>query len=149
MKGIKDMKRHNGRIIAVLTLYNMDINKLTEEETINAYNQIIGLEGQEEYPVDIDYDYALKLVKGVVENLNIIDDIISKSLIKYTIDRLSYVDRALIRSAVYEMKFLKVDLKIVINEALEITKEYASADNNQQVKFNNRLLDNIAKVVYE
>ncbi len=143
------MKRHNGRIIAVLTLYNMDISKLTAEETIAAYNEIIALEASEDYPVEIDYEYALKLVKGVVENLNIIDDIISRSLVKYTLDRLSYVDRALIRSAVYEMKFLKVDLKIVINEALEITKEYAITDNDQQVKFNNRLLDNIAKVVYE
>lgn len=143
------MKRHNARIIAVLTLYNMDIRKLTDEETLNAFNEIIALEAEEEYPVDIEYNYALKIVKGVINNLNLIDDLIVKSLVKYTIDRLSYVDRALIRCAVYEMKFLKVDFRIVINEALEITREYSSIDNDQQVKFNNRLLDNIAKVTYE
>lgn len=143
------MKRHNGRIIAVLTLYNMDISKLTYDETINAYNEIIAMEAMEEYPVDIDYEYSLKIIKGVCENLNIVDDIIIKSLVKYTIDRLSYVDRALIRACTYEMKFLNVPASVAIDEALEITKEYAVTDNDKQVKFNNKLLDNIQKVIYE
>ena len=149
MRGLNYMKRHNGRIIAVLTLYNMDINKLTVEETINAFNTITALEAEEEYPVDIDYEYGLKIVKGVCDNLYIVDDIIIKSLVKYTIDRLSYVDRALIRVCTYEMKFLEVDAKVAINEALEITREYCSTDNDKQVKFNNKLLDNISKVIYE
>lgn len=143
------MKRHNGRIIAVLTLYNMDLSKLTSEETLHALNDLIMMEADEEYPVEIDTLYAHKLVDGVCSNLNIVDDIISKSLVKYTIDRLSFVDRALIRVATYEMKFLEVDPKIAINEAIEITKEYSSIENDKQVQFNNKLLDNIAKVIYE
>ena len=143
------MKRHNGRIIAVLALYNMDLSKLTTTETLQALNDIIMLENEEEYPVEIDALYAHKVVEGVVNNLNIIDAIIIKSLVKYTIDRLSYVDRALIRVATYEMKFLGVDPKIAINEAVEITKEYSAVENDLQVKFNNKLLDNIAKVIYE
>ena len=39
--------------------------------------------------------------------------------------------------------------KIAINEAVEITKEYSAVENDLQVKFNNKLLDNIAKVIYE
>jgi N utilization substance protein B len=143
------MKRHNGRIIAVLTLYNMDLSKLTDIETLNVLNDIIMMEAEEEYPVEIDNLYAHKIVDGVVNNLNAVDTIIIKSLVKYTIDRLSYVDRALIRVATYEMKFLGVDPKIAINEAVEITKEYSAVENDLQVKFNNKLLDNIAKVIYE
>lgn len=143
------MKRHNGRIIAVLTLYNMDLSKLTSEETLHALNDLIMMEADEEYPVEIDTLYAHKLVDGVCNNLNIVDEIISKSLVKYTIDRLSFVDRALIRVATYEMKFFEVDPKIAINEAIEITKEYSSIENDKQVQFNNKLLDNIAKVIYE
>mgnify|MGYP003292550325 CR=1 FL=1 len=143
------MKRHNGRIIAVLTLYNMDLNKLTDTETLNALNDLIMMEAEEEFPVEIDTLYAHKLVDGVVNNLNVVDNIIIKSLVKYTIDRLSYVDRALIRVACYEMKFMDVDPKIAINEAVEITKEYSAVENDKQVKFNNKLLDNIAKVIYE
>ncbi len=143
------MKRHNGRIIAVLTLYNMDLNKLTDTETLNALNDLIIMESEEEFPVEIDTLYSHKLVDGVVNNLNAVDNIIIKSLVKYTIDRLSYVDRALIRVATYEMKFMAVDPKIAINEAVEITKEYSAVENDKQVKFNNKLLDNIAKVIYE
>ena len=143
------MKRHNGRIIAVLTLYNMDLSKLTSEETLHALNDLIMMEADEEYPVEIDTLYAHKIVDGVCTNLNIVDDIISKSLVKYTIDRLSFVDRALIRVATYEMKFMELDPKVAIDEAIEITKEYSSIDNDKQVKFNNKLLDNIAKVIYE
>lgn len=143
------MKRHNGRIIAVLTLYNMDLSKLTAEETLHQLNDLIMMEADEEYPVEIDTLYAHKIVDGVCVNLNIVDDIISKSLVKYTIDRLSFVDRALIRVATYEMKFLELDPKVAIDEAIEITKEYSSIDNDKQVKFNNKLLDNIAKVIYE
>ena len=95
------MKRHNGRIVAVLTLYNMDLSKLTDIETLNVLNDIIMMEAEEEYPVEIDNLYAHKIVDGVVNNLNAVDAIIIKSLVKYTIDRLSYVDRALIRVATY------------------------------------------------
>ena len=143
------MKRHNGRIIAVLTLYNMDLSKLTAEETLHQLNDLIMMEADEEYPVEIDTLYAHKIVDGVCTNLNIVDDIISRSLVKYTIDRLSFVDRALIRVATYEMKFMELDPKVAIDEAIEITKEYSSIDNDKQVKFNNKLLDNIAKVIYE
>ena len=63
------MKRHNGRIIAVLTLYNMDLNKLTDIETLNALNDLIIMESEEEFPVEIDTLYAHKIVDGVVNNL--------------------------------------------------------------------------------
>lgn len=38
---------------------------------------------------------------------------------------------------------------IVIDEALLITREYSNLENDAQVKFNNRLLDNIAKNIYD
>ena len=137
------MKRHNGRIIAVLTLYNMDLNKLTDNETLNALNDLIMMEAEEEFPVEIDTLYAHKLVDGVVNNLNVLDNIIIKSLVKYTIDRLSYVDRALIRVATYEMKFMDdIPLAVSIDEAVELCKKYSVADD---ASFVNGVLGSIAK----
>ena len=46
------------------------------------------------------------------------------------------------------MKFTKTPKPVIINEAVEITKAYSNLDNNEQVRFNNRLLDSIAKVIY-
>ena len=75
--------------------------------------------------------------------MNKIDEVISKSLKNWTIERLSYVDRAIIRLAVYELLETKTPASIIINEAIEITKEYSNLDDEAQSKFTNRLLDEI------
>ncbi len=138
------MKRHNGRIVAVLALYNMDVCQLNKEETLKSLDNILEMEKNEEYPVDIDDKYARHLILGIIENLEIIDKVIENNLTNYTLDRLSYVDRSIIRVATYEMKFDGMASGIVINEALEITKDYSSIDD-KQVKFNNRVLEQISK----
>ncbi len=143
------MKRHNGRILTVLALYNMDLNNYNYDESIKCFDDIKNLEMEYEYQVEIDYKYSEKLFRGTLDHLDEINQIISASLTNYTLDRLSYVDRAIIRSATYEMKFEKIAKNIVIDEALLITREYSNLENNAQVKFNNRLLDVIAKNVYE
>lgn len=86
---------------------------------------------------------------GVKENLEKIDEIISHCLTNWTIDRLNYVDLAIIRLATYEMILNKVPAKIIINEALEITKVYSNLDDDQAKKFNNRLLENIKNYLSE
>lgn len=143
------MKRHNARIIAIMTLYNIDLNNYDLEESINCFESIKNLEEDYEYQVEIEYDYSEKAVKGVLNNLVEIDNIIQNNLVKYTINRLSYVDRAIIRLATYEMNYLKLAKEVAIDEALLITREYSSLENDAQVKFNNKLLDNIAKSIYE
>ena len=143
------MKRHNARIIAIMSLYNIDLNKYNYEEALECFQTIKNLEEDYEYKVEIEYDYSEQMIKGVLENIELIDNIISNSLVKYTIDRLSYVDRAIIRLATYEMKFLNLAKEVAIDEALLITREYSSLENDAQVKFNNKLLDNISKVIYE
>ena len=50
---------------------------------------------------------------------------------------------------IYEMKYEMLPKNIVIDEALLITREYSNLENDAQVKFNNRLLDNIAKNIYD
>ena len=143
------MKRHNARIIAIMSLYNIDLNKNNYEEALECFQTIKNLEEDYEYQVEIEYDYSEQMIKGVLENLETIDNIISNSLVKYTIDRLSYVDRAIIRLATYEMKFINLAKEVAIDEALLITREYSSLENDAQVKFNNKLLDNISKAIYE
>lgn len=82
------------------------------------------------------------------EMIDVMDDInqvIESSLVNYTLRRLSYVDRAILRLATHEMKHLGLAKEIAINEALELTKIYTNLDDNKQVKFNNKVLDTIAK----
>lgn len=97
----------------------------------------------EEAPIDLQ-GYTKEIVEGVLEKINEIDEIIKSSLVNYTLDRLSYVDRAIIRVATFEM-INGLDKKIAINEAIEITKELSNLDDNKQKAFNNSLLDKISK----
>lgn len=141
------MKRHNGRIIAVQVLFSMDFNQYAKEQLNDVFADIQALEEEDEYSVEIDFEFAKKLAEGVMANLSTIDELITNNLVNYSLKRLSYVDRSLIRLATFEMKYTDTPKQIILNEALEITKEYSSLDESQ-VKFNNKVLDNLAKVIY-
>ncbi len=85
------------------------------------------------------------LFLSIIENINKIDALIGKYLVNYTLDRLNKVDKAIIRLAVFELLDKKLPAEVVINEAIELTKEYSDLDDEKQHKFTNRLLDNIYK----
>ncbi len=84
----------------------------------------------------------------VLTKLQEIDYVISNTLTGYTIERLSFLDRAIIRYATYEMLYTEVPKAVIINEAIEITKTYSDIDDKQKA-FTNRLLDNIRKSIKE
>ena len=127
------MTRREARIITMQILYTADLNKCSIDEAIDNV-----IEGELSPEVSLFID----LIK---DNLDNIDSIISKSLVNYSIDRLNVVDKAIIRLATAELLSKKTDKKIVINEALEITKEYSDQGDRKATSFNNRLLDNICK----
>lgn len=130
------MKRTFARIIAMMVLYNSDINKVIDVPTTL---DLIAID--QEY----DQEMADQLINGVTQNLRKIDHTISIYLDHYTLDRLSYVDRALIRIGTYELMFTNTPTSIVINELIELSKEYSEVDDYNTSKFNNSLLDKIAK----
>jgi N utilization substance protein B len=91
-----------------------------------------------------DYDESIiKRLEEVTACLAQLDEIISLKLENWTIDRLNYVDKAIVRYALYEMKYLNLPPEIAINEALELTKIYSNLDDDNAKSFNNRLLQNI------
>lgn len=83
----------------------------------------------------------------IMDELSNIDDIISDNLFNYTLNRLAYIDRAIIRLAVYELNYTIVAPAIIIDEAIELTKKFSDLDDEKQHKFNNKLLDNINKSI--
>lgn len=103
------------------------------------YQDIFGGEiNLEDIPSEINQTFF-----DLREKYQDLDLIISSNLSNWTIDRLNYVDLAIIRYAAYEMKYLKTPYQVAINEALEITKIYSNLDDDLAKKFNNRLLENI------
>ncbi|MFA6627229.1 MAG: transcription antitermination factor NusB [Bacilli bacterium] len=130
------MKRTIARIVAMMILYHYD---LTKELEIELLMDLIHCEE------DYDQEMAKDLVDGIITNLRKIDHTISIYLDHYTLDRLSFVDRALVRIGTYELMFTNTPTSIVINEIIELSKEYSEVDDFNTAKFNNALLDKIAK----
>ncbi|MCM8805836.1 MAG: transcription antitermination factor NusB [Candidatus Omnitrophica bacterium] len=88
---------------------------------------------------------AKKIVTGVITNLSLIDELIKKHSKNWDISRMVYIDRNILRIAVYEMLFMPdVPDIVAINEAIEISKIYSSSESG---KFINGLLDSIRKEI--
>ncbi len=86
---------------------------------------------------------ALDWTKGTWENLKQCDELIVASTIKWHFTRLSPVDKAILRLAVYQMKFCPdIPPKVVINEAIELAKKFST---DKSSAFVNGVLDAILK----
>ncbi len=73
-------------------------------------------------------DYIKQVFCGVYNNLEEIDSIISKYLVKWSIDRIPKADKALLRLAVYEMKYMEdIPISVSVNEIVELAKVYSGA----------------------
>ena len=133
------MKRNNSRIKAMIVLYDYDL--LGEKPRYDYIDQII----QEEESVDFDENFFNEIVDGVINNWDNINRIMSRNLKNWTFERMSIVDRNLIRIAIYEMLFTDTPHTIIINEILNLTHEYSELEDGLSSKFNNKLLDKIRK----
>lgn len=80
------------------------------------------------------------LVTGVLDNIDNIDNSISKYLENWSIDRLGLTDQAIIRIGVYELLFTDTPDLVCINEAIELSKKYS---DDKVVKMINGVLDKI------
>lgn len=87
-------------------------------------------------------DFAEALFKGVVANLKEIDDELVAHLNKKGLETVGYVEKAILRLAVYEILYSDLDKPVIINEAVEIAKKLGS-DNAP--KLINGVLDSINK----
>ncbi|NJL63487.1 MAG: transcription antitermination protein NusB [Methylacidiphilales bacterium] len=75
--------------------------------------------------------YAIQIVRTVNENQHLVDADISQALIDWQVNRLAQIDRDILRIAVAEMRFLGLDPRMAINEAVELAKRYSEADGHR------------------
>jgi len=87
---------------------------------------------------------AESLVKEIVQRLPEIDEIITQHVQNFRMERLTGVDRNIMRLAVYELKFTEVPVPVVLDEAIEISKKYGTSESGG---FVNGVLDRIARAL--
>ena len=69
--------------------------------------------------------------QDIINHLDEIDHIIETNLYNYSLYRLSFLDRSIIRLATYELKYTDLAKQVVINEAIELTKIYTNLDDEK------------------
>ncbi len=124
--------RRRGREYALQMLYAMDLTGYAPDEVFAGFNAIQDLNRDAFY-------YARRLVDGVHGHLDEIDIVLTRFAEHWKIHRMAAVDRNLLRLGIYELMFLKdIPFPIIINEALEIVKEFSDQEGTQ---FVNGILD--------
>ena len=120
------MTRRALREQVFLMLFRVEFHSAEEmEEQMKLYEE--QLEGCSEK----DTAYILDKFKGIVEKLDEIDAAIGEASKGWKVSRMEKVDLALIRLAVYEMRYEEdVPVKVAINEAIELAKQYGSDESS-------------------
>ncbi len=131
------MSRRQAREIALQSLFQLDFNDNSIEAAIE------GALSNTKIPA-YDGDYARLLVNGTRNNLAAIDTVIKEHSKDWKVERMSGVDRNIVRLAVFEMKFNEEKLvpNIAINEAVELAKKYGTDDS---ARFVNGILGSMIK----
>ncbi|MEI6238454.1 MAG: transcription antitermination factor NusB [bacterium] len=140
--------RHLSRSISLQTLFEWDMRSgvLAEGETIK---ESIDRNVAEFAPGMGDIDFAKNIVDGVMNKQSDIDDIIKKAAPEWPIDKISIVDRNVLRIGLYELLFAdrkEVPAKVAINEAIELAKTFGGENSG---KFINGVLGAVYKEIGE
>jgi N utilization substance protein B len=112
--------RRKARIAALQALYELDCTRHKEEETSAR------LRARETLAQEA-LDFSEELVKGVVQHKSQLDALIKKFAPAFPLEQMSIIDKSILRLAVFEILFSsKTPLKVAINEAVELAKDFGS-----------------------
>ncbi len=130
------MKRRQARELTLQMLFQCEFApKISYKEFMEVF---------EHYCEREVLDFADEVIKAVQTHQSEIDATLESASKNWTLKRMATVDRTLLRMAVAEMKYLKIDPKVSINESIELAKQYGSADSPG---FINGILDTVFKAL--
>lgn len=89
-------------------------------------------------------EFAKNLLKGILQNIDKIDEIIKNHLIGWDFERLDKVDKQILRVGIYEILYTDTPYQIAIDEAVKIAKNFAE---DKAKSFINGILDRVAKEI--
>jgi N utilization substance protein B len=139
--------------MALQMLYQSDLGGATVPQILHSYEPLELLDrSRKRSPGETEaertrlreaFEYARDLVEGTTRHLEKIDELIRKQAEHWRLERMSAVDRNILRLAVYELLYEEdVPKLVVLDEAIELAKRYGS---EQSGRFVNGLLDGLLK----
>ncbi len=138
--------RHLARSTVLQTLFEWDFNGRRDIGTIT---DVLERNVAEFAPGIGDTSFMKKLLRSIMEKREDIDNIISKAAPDWPLEKISIIDRNILRIGLYELLFSdkgEVPEKVAINEAIELAKTYGG-DNSG--KFVNGVLGSVYKELGE
>ena len=129
-------QRRRSREIILKLLYQKELNEQNPEDMLEQFWH----EKEENEEVKI---FVASIFCGVNESKDELDTWIMKYSKNWDLNRLSIIDKCILRLSVYELLHRKdIPPKVSINEAIDISKKYSNADAG---KFINGILDKVSK----
>jgi len=137
--------RHLSRSIVLQTLFEWDLNDIDKKGTL----EVLARNVEEFAPNKTDNPFIEKLLDGVLGKQSELDQVIEKAAPEWPIDRISPVDRNILRLGLYELLFAdrkEVPAKVAINEAIELAKQFGGENSS---RFVNGVLGAVYKEIGE
>ena len=129
-------KRRSSRELALKFLYQSELNGGNIDEQMKLFLERNALQEEVE-------TFMKDLVKSILKQMKEIDKIIQKFSDHWMLDRMTVIDRNILRMGTFELLFsFSTPPKVAINEALDIAKKYGNEDSPE---FINGILDKIYK----
>ena len=134
----KSDPRHTSRKIALSSIFCWLFNEPNTEESM-----VLSKDAMETGETEFDHDLVSFLVEGVKKHSQEIDKIIEESAPEWPIDKIAKIDLVILRLAIFETIFgKKAPLKVAIDEAVELAKEFG---NDTSHKFVNGVLGTVVE----
>lgn len=130
-------RRHLARRLALQVLYSCEYHPITPQETLDRL-------AETEHISRKNWNtFCQTLTSLTIENREELEVGIQTALTNWRVERLSMVDRILLRLALCEMRhFDDIPIKVTLNEYIELAKEFSTDDSSS---FINGILDKLAK----
>ena len=131
-------RRRKAREIALQTLYAQEVSG-------SDWKSVFDDNVERRKPSDEVVEYAERLVTNVMNDKANLDSLIKDRLENWALERVSVVDRTILRIALSELLHCpEVPANVIMNEAIEIAQKFSSADAG---RFVNGVLDRLAREV--
>jgi transcription antitermination protein NusB len=136
LKNSKLNERRIGRILACQALFSYEFQKETPIQELCQFKWDV-------HNKPASLAFAQRIVKGTIELISEIDEIIIPLLVNWEFDRITPVNKSILRLSIYSLLHVQdVPAVVTINEAIDLCKIFSEETD---YKFINAILDKVAK----
>ena len=118
--------KREARILALQVLYEADTAQHQAGEVLQRHLRECAADPNNPANDTATRDYAIQLISGIVKNMAELDALLAQCAPDFPVSNLSPIDRNILRVGVFELRAGLAPVRVAVNEAVEIAKQYGS-----------------------